>query len=189
MIAEIPYNVIHKNAMSNNLSCAKRIVSAIHKAGRLMVPMSLILFLGCSKIPSDAKLKELFYAHRDDFNKLVQMSEQDVRVVRIDFDFNIMDTDSGPQKNVGLSPERWQEYRVLFQKLGLKGGLERPENTRSTILFYAQCEGSAVDGDCKGIAYSNKPVAPTQNSLDSMPRDGTFYVPLSPSWYLFRWVS
>ena len=104
--------------MRNNLSNAKRMVSALYKTGRLTVPISLILFLGCSKIPPDAKLKELFYANRDDFNRLVQMSEQDVRVVRIDFDFTIMDTDSEPQKNVGLSPERWQEYRALFRKLG-----------------------------------------------------------------------
>jgi hypothetical protein len=145
-----------------------------------------MLFLGCSKIPSDAKLKELFYANRDDFNRLVRMSEQDVRVVRIDFDFTYMDTG---QKNVGLSPERWREYRVLFRKLGLTDGFERPKAAPSAISFYVQCEGSAIDADCKGVAYSDKPLAPTENSLDSMPPDGTFFEPLSPSWYLFRWVS
>jgi hypothetical protein len=164
----------------------KRIVAAIHNTGRVMVPMSLMLLLGCSKIPSDAKLKELFYASRDDFNRLVQMSEQGARVVRIDFDFTNMNTDSGPQKNVGLSPERWQEYRALFKKLGLKDGLER---RRSIVLFYVECEGSAIDGDCKGIAYSNKPLAPKESSLDRMPPDGSFFEPLSASWYLFRWVS
>lgn len=171
------------------MSSAKQIVSAINKTGRLAVPISLMLFLGCSKIPSDAKLKELFYANRNDFNRLVQMSEQDVRVVRINFDFNNVDTDSGPQKNVGLSPQRWQEYRVLFRKLGLTDGLERPRDIQSAIFFYVQCEGSAIDGDCKGVAYSEKPLAPTKNSLDSMPPDGTYFETLSPNWYLFRWVS
>ena len=48
------------NAMSNSLSSAKRIVSAILKTGRLTVPISLMLFLGCSKIPSDASSKSCF---------------------------------------------------------------------------------------------------------------------------------
>lgn len=103
-----------------------------------------MLLLGCSKIPSDAKVKELFYANRDDFNRLVQMSEQDVRVVRITFDFTIMDTDSGPQRNVGLTPERWQEYRVIFRKLGLTDGLERSKATPSAAFFYVQCEGQPL---------------------------------------------
>src|SRR5215469_14792686 len=115
-----------------------------------MVPISLTLFLGCSQIPSDAKLKELFYANRDGFNRLVELSDQDAQVLRIDVDF----TDSDPQNNWRLSLERWQEYRVLFRKLGLSDGLERRAGIPSAILFYVKCEGSAIDADCKGIAYS-----------------------------------
>jgi hypothetical protein len=45
------------------LSSAKRIVSDIFKTGRLAVRISLMLLLGCSKIPSDANVKKLFYAN------------------------------------------------------------------------------------------------------------------------------
>src|SRR5208282_1034492 len=96
---------------------------AAYVTGRMAVLLLVTLFCGCTKLPLDAKLKEMFYGNRDDFHRLVQMSEQDSRVVRIDFDFTIMNTDSGPQRNVGLSEERWQEYRVLFRKLELKGGI------------------------------------------------------------------
>src|ERR1044071_5900204 len=147
--------------MSDNSSGAMGTVSATLKVGRMMVPIFLMLSLGCSRIPSDAKLKKIFYANRDDFSRLVRMSEQDVRVVRINFDFTNMDSDSGLKKNMGLSPERWQEYRVLFRKLGLTDGLERREGIQPAVMFYVQCEGSAIDADCKGVAYSDKPIAPT----------------------------
>ena len=104
-----------QNAVKNNLSSAKRIVSAIQKTGRLMVPISLTLFLGCSQIPSDAKLKELFYANRDGFNRLVEMSDQDAQVLRIDFDF----TDSDPQNNWRLSLEEMARIPCALPKAGL----------------------------------------------------------------------
>jgi hypothetical protein len=167
----------------------KPIVPSMYKGGRLAALLSLMLLGSCSTLPRDAKLKETFYRNRDDFNRLVQMSQQDPRLMRIDFDFTIMNTDSGPRKNVGLSEDRWQQYRVLFRKLGLTDGLERSTETASTIFFYVQCEGSAIDGDCKGLAYSEKPVVPVKNSLNRMPPDGTFFETLSPNWYLFRWVS
>jgi hypothetical protein len=155
------------------------------KSGRLAALLSLMLLGSCSTLPRDAKLKQIFYGNRDDFNRLVQMSAQDPQLTRIDFDF----TDSGPRKNVGLSEDRWQQYRVLFQKLGLTDGLGRSTETPPTIFFYVQCEGSAIDGDCKGLAYSEKPFVPVKNSLDRMPPDGTFFETLSPNWYLFRMVS
>jgi hypothetical protein len=167
----------------------KPIVPAMYKGGRLAALLSLLLLGSCSTLPRDAKLKKTFYGNRDDFSRLVQMSQEDPRLMRIDFDFTIMNTDSGPRKNVGLSEDRWQQYRVLFRKLGLTDGLERSTETPSTIFFYVQCEGSAIDGDCKGLAYSEKPVVPVKNSLDRMPPDGTFFETLSPNWYLFRWVS
>lgn len=173
--------------MKNVPTSSTRFVLAL-KTGRLTAFLFLMLFWGCSRSVPDAKLKELFYGNRDDFNKLAVMSEQDRRVVRINFDFTILDTDSGPQKNMGLSASRWEEYRQLFRKLGITGGLERPEAFPSAVFFYAQCEGSAVDGDCKGFAYSEKPLLPVANSLNK-PRPGNVFEPLSGNWYLLRWVS
>jgi hypothetical protein len=86
----------------------KPIVPAMYKGGRLAALLSLLLLGSCSTLPRDAKLKKTFYGNRDDFSRLVQMSQEDPRLMRIDFDFTIMNTDSGPRKNVGLSEDRWQ---------------------------------------------------------------------------------
>ena len=146
---------------------------------------TVLLCLGCNRagIP-DAKLKAVFDDNRDDFNKLVSMTEQDRKLVRIRFDSTYMDTDTGVKKNVALSEDRWQQYRTLFRKLELTDGLERAENA---IFFYSHCEGSALDEDCKGFAYSKNSLAPTAETLDD-PRDGEYFKPLYPNWYLFRIV-
>src|SRR6266576_861650 len=120
--------------------------------------LSLSLLLGCNRaLVPDARLRKVFYANRDDFNKLVTMSQQDRPLVRIKSNLTLMQTESGVKKNVGLSVDRWQEYRVLFRRLDVTEGLARDEAYPSAVLFYARCEGSAIDADCKGFAYSEKP--------------------------------
>jgi hypothetical protein len=168
----------------NGLIAIKRIASPYVLVGMV----SLGLLLGCNRaLVPDASLRKVFYANRDDFSKLVSMSQQDRMLVRIKTDLTLMQTESGVKKNVGLSVDRWQEYRVLFRKLGITEGLERPEAYPSAVLFYARCEGSAIDADCKGFAYSEKPLSPIATDLDS-PRPGDVFEQLGPNWYLFRWV-
>jgi hypothetical protein len=136
---------------------------------------------------SDAKLRDNFYAKQDDFKKLASMSEQDRPLIRIRNDLTLMQTDFGVKQNVGLTVDRWQEYRVLFKKLGLKEGLERTDTVPSALLLFSYCEGSAIDADCKGYAYSAEPLSPLMTSLDE-PRPGYVFKQLHPNWYLFRWV-
>ena len=136
---------------------------------------------------SDAKLRDNFLANQDDFNKLALMSKQDRPLIRIRDDLTLMQTDSGMKENVGLTIDRWQEYRVLFKKLGLKEGLERTDTVPSALLLLSYCEGSAIDADCKGYAYSEEPLSPLMTSLDE-PRPGYVFQQLYPNWYLVRWV-
>ena len=135
----------------------------------------------------DAKLRDSFYANQGDFNKLVLMSKQDRPLIRIRDDLTLMQTAPGVKKNVGLTVDRWQEYRVLFKKLGLKEGLERSDTVPSALLLFSYCEGSAIDADCKGYAYSEEPLSPLMTSLDE-PRPGYMFKKLCPNWYLVRWV-
>lgn len=134
----------------------------------------------------DAKLRDSFYANQGDFNKLVLMSKQDRPLIRVTDDLTLMQTDSGVKKNAGLPEDRWQEYRVLFKKLGLEEGLERTDAIPSALLLYARCEGSAIDADCKGLAYSEIPLSPLATSLDEL-RPGYVFKQLCPNWYLVRW--
>lgn len=91
-------------------------------AGVLCV-VGCVLLIGCN-LSSDAKLTKVFDGNRNDFDKLLNMSRQDYRIVRIRFDTTALyNDDSWPRKDVGLSEQRWDEYRQLFRKLGIEEGL------------------------------------------------------------------
>jgi hypothetical protein len=134
----------------------------------------------------DAKLNGIFDKNIDDFKRLAIMAEQDRHVVRIDFNFTALDTDSSwPRKDLGFSERRWEEYRILFRKLGITSGIERQNNTPPMLLFYAECQGSAISRDCKGYAYSEKSLKPIKDNLNRL-APGIAFKPLSQNWYLFR---
>src|SRR2546430_414343 len=106
------------------LIAIKRIVSPYG----LAAIVSLVLLLGCNRaLVPDARLRKVFYANRDDFSKLAAMSQQDRPLLRIRSDLTLMQTESGVKENVGLSVDRWQEYRVLFRRLDVTEGLARDE--------------------------------------------------------------
>src|SRR6476469_5638928 len=96
----------------------------------LTVALWLISSLSCGPRthPSDLALVTSFREHEPDFQRLVSMSNEDHHVVRIAGDFNWLDDDHSfprtrPER--GLSNERWDAYRSIFQELGLKCGLTR----------------------------------------------------------------
>jgi hypothetical protein len=75
---------------------------------------------------SDQYLEKIFLAHETDFNRLVEMSNEDLHVVRIAPDFTWLDKNASwprPESELGFSNQRWDEYRSLFAKLGLKSGI------------------------------------------------------------------
>lgn len=153
-------------------------------AGVLCV-VGCVLLIGCN-LSSDAKLTKVFDGNRNDFDKLLNMSRQDYRIVRIRFDTTALyNDDSWPRKDVGLSEQRWDEYRQLFRKLGIEEGLAHRNDLPSAVFLYAECTGSAVDMDCKGYVYSEMPLRPIKYNLDEL-APGVFFKPLSGNWYLFR---
>jgi hypothetical protein len=151
----------------------------------VLVVFGSLLLIGCN-LASDAKLKKVFEGNRDDFDKLLNMSKQDTRVVRIRFDSTALDNDdSWPRKDVGFSEQRWDEYRLFFRKLGMKEGIGHRNDVPSALFLYAECTGSAIDRDCKGYVYSEMPLTPVKNNLDRL-APGLAFEPLSRNWYLFR---
>ena len=140
---------------------------------------------------SDSALKRQFAKHKREFEELVKMAQQDVHLVRIAEDFTRLDTDwSWPRKNVGISEERWNEYRRLFHRAELSDGIETEENT---IFFLVSASGSVVSGWGKGLAYSPVGLTPVLNSLDEKPPGRLFdkkghvlvFRPLQPHWYIY----
>lgn len=146
----------------------------------------------CCAHPTDDTLIRRFATHRNDFERLVRMSDADPDVIRIAPTFTRLKNDWGwPRADslLGFSPERWREYRQLFFALHLRKGLERGDGPHSAIYFLASARGMATGGSTKGYAYSLSPLVPTYPSLDSVPPDlpsnVTGYRHLSGPWYLF----
>jgi len=130
--------------------------------------------LGCDNKVSDPTLKKMLATKRDQLARLVQMANEDRHITRIDFDYS----------NSTLPTQHWNEYRSLFREVGIKSGLARSEDFPAVIFFWVDCSGSALDMDCKGLAYSETPPSHFKNRLDYAP--GVFFEPVSGEWYLFR---
>jgi hypothetical protein len=142
--------------------------------------------------PSDQYLEKVFLAHEADFNKLVEMSNADSHVVRIASDFTWLDNNAGwprPESELGFSRQRWDEYRSLFAKLGLKSGIlnYHPD----LILFLASTKGLVTGGSSKGYAYSLKEPEMIVESLDNanFSKSKIVHKRLRGNWYLFYEVS
>ncbi len=129
----------------------------------------LALQAACSH-PFDSMLEANFYQHEADFEKLIQMSNEDAKVVRIAPTFTRLDTNWAwprPHSELGFSKKRWDEYRHFFKKLGLKAGLDRDGEAPDVIVFLpVSMTGMVTGGDEKGYAYSTKEPCPLLDSLD-----------------------
>ena len=123
------------------------------------------------------------------------MSNQDAHVTLIRPNLTYLDTDaSWPRKNIGFSDGRWNEYRRMFGKLNIDGGLTRRTDYPSSVFIDAYASGGVLGSSDKGYAYSEKPLTPVAESLDVFPRDlynknkghATVFKQLAGNWYMFR---
>lgn len=166
----------------------KRIIS-----GAVLLIVSGFL-IGCSLV-SDKKLEARFHANEPDFNRLVQMANENSHVILITAKLTSLDNDSSwPRKDLGMSPERWDEYRRLFRKLKIRDGLARLQDPPA-VLLVADGSGPVTASSYKGFAYSTRPLLPILSSLDSAKLPESAYdkhghaiafKPIGQHWYLYR---
>lgn len=169
------------------------------KNGALVLGLSVVAFLsifaaGRSSV-SDKALRARFFAHRADFEKLVAMANEDSRLTRIAPDFTWLDDNvAWPRKDVGISEERWNDYRQLFRKVGALDGIAKGDHP-AQIFFSIESGGLVPAGFDKGLVYSQTPLSPLLNSLDKKPPDKFFdgpdhshllvYKPIEDHWYIY----
>jgi hypothetical protein len=167
-----------------NIQLSRRVVKA---ALVFSVLAFQSLLTSCrSSVGSDTYLTGVFFKDASDFNRILAMLSQDPHIQRIDLDFVTLDTGAlWKEGDPAFSNQRWDEYRILFRKVGLQNGVGRQNGNSPVVFFYARCNGTAITRDCKGYAYSEKALAPTKNSLDRL-APGMFYKRLDGGWYLFR---
>ena len=122
-------------------------------------------------LPLDEGLMRHFPSKEADLNRLLHMSNEDAKVIRIAYDFTRLDDDWGwprPEAKLGFSTQRWDEYRDLFDQLGLPVGLERAE-PKDGIYVYFPVSAKGLGnghGSSKGYAYLEKEFKPLLDSLD-----------------------
>src|SRR5229473_1251573 len=157
----------------------------------ILITKSLAWLGNDSPHPTDADLEETFRHHEVEFTKLIAMSKIDSRVTRIAPDFTWLDDNSRwprSDSELGFSRERWNEYRQLFKRLGLKGGINRPLDVE-TVYLIASTRGMVTSGSAKGYAYSEQNLLPTTDSLDHIPsrlaNERFVYKKIQEHWYLY----
>ena len=158
-----------------------------------IIALAATLALGaCSRGTSDASLEANFKDHRAELGTLLRMAQDDQHMARIAPDFTWLTDDlSWPRENIGISAERWAEYRRLFKTTGVTAGISRPEDSK-ILFFIVNASGLVTGGDDKGYAFSSIPVAPVLISLDDASSElksgQPGYKPLGDGWYVYyRW--
>lgn len=184
---------IQGEAMKLNLNRSVLIIISITVAlasGLLIARSSINQYFDPSH-PSDAVLETNFWKHEADFKLLVDMAQADQKVIRIANDFTWLDTNAAwprPESEWGISNERWDQYRALFKKLGLSGGILKEERGEVTYLI-SSTKGLITNGTSKGYAYSKNESLPIVESLDnanSWPKGKrVIFKKLKEHWYLF----
>jgi hypothetical protein len=178
------------NLMSTNL----RFISLL---------LALSFVAGCDLIsdnphPSDDALKRNFESYEADFNKLVSMSNEDVKVVRVNFDSTQLENRNNSSDSVGFSKERLEEYRRLFRKLDIDYGLASSKHPAwgngskgYTVFLIVSGKGMVTGASEKGYAYTETEPSLIVESLDHITIDlrGKDMIPiykrLKGNWYLF----
>jgi hypothetical protein len=119
------------------------------------------------------------------------MSDSDAHVVRIAPGFTRLDTNWSwprPDSLLGISRARWDEYRALFQTLGLSAGLTRDSVSGvAVVVLTASTWGIVGSGSAKGYAYSTRLLAPLHPSLDKLRPShphGVAFRSIRGGWYL-----
>lgn len=156
---------------------------------------AIVLAANHAPSPSDAAIRVRLFAHRADFQRLVAMASEHSHLTRIAPTFTWRDNDvAWPKKNVGISAQRWNEYRQLFQRVGASDGILKGTNP-SRIISPITSAGLVPTGYEKGLVYSNELLTPVLKSLDESPPDKDWhssdhshvlvYKQVAPHWYIF----
>jgi hypothetical protein len=141
--------------------------------------------------PTDAELSQRLADHHKDFEQLVAMAKADKELVRIAPDFTWTTSSVAwprPVSELGFTTQRWDEYRRLFQTLGLEAGVLQPWDHPDTIYLLARTKGLIIGGSIKGYAYSDATLEPRCESLDNPDALGDSEIcfrPLGGKWYLY----
>lgn len=171
-----------------SLVCVTAIITASFLIPGLL--LQLAFSSGNSTHSSDQAMEKTFQLHESDLNKLVGMSNEDSKIIRIANDFTRLENNWAwprPESEIGFSRQWWDEYRPLFKKIGTKYGIDRGKDGSVSIVMSAT--GMVAGGDTKGYAYMTKEPFPTTESLNNISIKAKSNVPVykkvKGNWYIY----
>ncbi len=151
---------------------------------RIFVPILLFSLTACS-LQSEASLHLQFEQNKVDILKILEMQNQDLKVIRIAPTFTRLDTDwSWPRKNIGFSDERWNEYRALFQNAGITDGIEK---NGDEIWYFVSSQGLGISGSGRGFVFLKQTPKLIVRKFNECPHNKEVcYIPIEKNWYLYE---
>lgn len=145
-------------------------------------------------LAADKKLTADFVKHRANFEKLVQMANDDTNVMSVYKDLVLLNGYKGWRNDQqdGFSSKRLNEYKEVFKLLG-SPYIHNISKEGDVIKIHSASIGVSRLDDyesiviSKGYAYSLKEPSPLVDSLDGMgfETNGTFYKKIDEHWYLY----
>jgi len=132
---------------------------------------------------SDQQMIENFQSHQQEFEELRAMLLQDKAISIIGEDW----TDPPDPIVVGVSKSRISEYRRIFKKINIAGGIRRYADDEGLELI-ASSQGYVVHGSSKSYVYSSEVPGELSQNLDNMSSAnhplGQGYRRIQGNWYL-----
>jgi len=164
------------------------------RKGFLALIAVLLILSYVSLPPSDAKLERQYLASKPDFERLIQKAGQTPSVVKI-ANAEIEDTDGRKYRRgdwqAPLSPESWSEYREIFNKVGMKNGLDRTQAGEVQFLGHTVFGKIGPIGTLYGYVYC--PAAsraqgggflPCREQRDEYDIGDYRYKRIAPEWFI-----
>ena len=149
----------------------------------------LVLISSCTRGDNEKALRKQFAENIDTLTKLEVMQREDlhIAVIRKNYYEQVPDKKGLRKTNVGLMPERWNEYIELFNQAGIEYGLNYSSNPARQVTFLTK-EGY-------GLTYSEAPLNQTENTYiynsfnecaAAKRKYGICYVLIQKNWYIYR---
>jgi hypothetical protein len=115
-------------------------------------------------------MEKEFLANRQILESLLSMARQDSKMIRIARDFTwLAGNPNWPRKEIGVSEQRWSQYKRLFDRASLTEGIARPGDFPDAVFFISQSAGLCTGGWSAGYVNSQSPLSPiTDRPVDTL---------------------
>lgn len=179
----------------------KLIASLFHLIRVSILLVWVLPILGCSGLISerysDKEMIDFFLKNENSFNELAKMGDAESDVIRVADSFTRTKKSFAwprPESEWGITKTRWDEYRTLFARLGIKGGMDIADTEKFGRLTFFVMRSCGKFSDCsereKGYVHSTSDLKPLVESIDSIPksarREDRIYMSISPNWYIYE---